>query len=155
MDTQKLKDFFLKALNYSVDLMALAVILLALSIFYFSISLMSFTYELANVRRDMPGILTRIDSELDKTNKQILVVQKMLKNFEVTGKEFTEGINQGISSGIVNLPVNTVSNVGETIKNTAVKTGTTTYGFWNVLKDRLMFWKHPTVEAQSKPATNK
>ena len=141
--------------KFFLNPIALGLIILALGMFFLAASLTNFSIELSHVRREIPGTLNRLDKQLDRVDQQISAVKKMLKGSESVGKEFTSGVNKGISSGIVDIPLNTVSNVGEKLKDTAVKTGTTSYGFWNVLKDKLMFWKPATREAQGKAAIKK
>ena len=150
-----LKDALNRVLKFFLNPVAIGLILLALGVFSLAASLTTFSFELAKVRKDMPAALTRIDKQLDRVDTQIASVNKMLKGSENAGKDFTTGVNKGISSGLIDIPVNTVNNVGEKIKDTAVKTGTTSYGFWNIIKEKVMFWKTASSEVQEKAAKKK
>ncbi len=154
-DMPSLKERVTNIFKFFLNPIAIGLILLAIGVFYLAASLTTFSIELANIRRDMPPTLYKIDKQLDRVDKQIAAVNKMIKGSENAGKDFTSGVNKGISSGIIDIPVNTVSNVGEKLKDTAVKTGTTSYGFWNTIKEKLMFWKPATKEAQEKATIKK
>jgi uncharacterized protein YoxC len=148
---QNLKEYLNGIFKFFLNPIAVGLIILAVSVFFLAASLTKFSVELANVRRDMPGTLNRVDKELDRVDKQIAAMNKTMKGYENAGKDFTSGVNKGI----IDIPVNTVSNVGEKLKDTAVNTGKTSYGFWNMLKDKLTFWKPATKEAQEKNQVKK
>ena len=125
---------------------SLSLLILAGSIVFLAISLSAFTLELSLFRRELPHVLKTID-------RQITDVQKMMRLAETTGKDFQTGVNKGVSQGIVEVPLGTVANVGYKLSDTASYTGKQTVGFWNVIKDKLMFWqpkKSPTAEAKPK-----
>jgi hypothetical protein len=137
-----------------INIGVLSILILAGSITFLAISLSTFTLELALVRRDLPRALDRVD-------RQILYVQRMLVSVESSSQSFSmglnkdisSGINKGISQGIVDLPLNTVANVGYKLSDTAASTTTHTYGFWQGFKEKLFFWqakKSSTTEAKSK-----
>lgn len=153
------KEDMIKIFKFFLNPVAVGLIILAVAVFFLAASLTRFSIELSHIRREIPGILTTVDKQLDRVDKQLSAANKMLKGSENAGVDFSAGVNKGISSGIVDIPMNTVSNVGEKLKDTAVKTGTTSYGFWNGLKEKLMFWKTAaktaTKEAQGKPAAKK
>jgi hypothetical protein len=154
-DMPSLKERASDTFKFFMNPVAVGLIILALGVFYLAASMTTLSIELAQVRRDMPPTLDRIDKQLDRVDKQISSVNKILKGSENAGKEFTSGVNKGISSGIIDIPVNTVNNVGEKLKDTAVNTGKSSYGFWNAIKEKLPFWKPVTKEAQAKPQNKK
>ena len=120
------------------NIMALSLVVLAGSILIFSIVLSGFTMEIALARHDLPKQLDRIDG-------QIAEVQKILNGIEASGTNFQKGMNKGISAGIVDVPVSAVANVGYKISDAAATTGNQTYGFWQALKGKLMFWNKPAT----------
>jgi len=144
LNTESVRELLRKI---SVNIMALSLLLLAASIFLLALSLARFTAELSIVQRDLPKALDRID-------RQITVVQHVMGSVESSGASFSEGINKGISSGIVELPLNTVANVGYQISNTAASTGKQGYGFWQRVKDKLLFWQ-PKKSSATKEASPK
>lgn len=137
-----------------LNMMTLAVFLLAAAILFLAAALFGFTYELSMVRRDLPKTLDRIDVQIGAVKQIASRAESSGKKFSTgINKDISSGINNGISEGLVNLPVNTVTNVGSKLTNTALTTGKETYNFWQAAKDRLMFWsKKPPVtgEASSK-----
>ena len=152
---QNPKETLIGIFKFFLNPIAIGLIILAVGVFYLAASLTTFSTELSHVRRDLPSALSRIDKQLDRVDAQIASVNKMMNGYENAGKDFGAGVNKGISSGLIDIPFNTVNNVGETLKNTAVKTGTTSYGFWNALKGKLMFWKQASSEAQTKTPASK
>lgn len=120
--------------------MALSLVTLAGSILLFTIALSGFTLQLSLIRHDLPKQLDRIDG-------QIAEVNRILNGIEASGANFQKGMNKGISSGIVDVPVSAMANVGYKISDAAASTGYQTAGFWQRMKDKMMFW-------QSKPAAS-
>jgi|WetSurMetagenome_2_1015567.scaffolds.fasta_scaffold1341657_1 hypothetical protein len=146
-----IRDAFKKI---QVNWMTLSILLLAGAIFCFALALFSFTHEISMVRREMPRAMDRID-------RQISAVSQLAGSAEVTGQKFSKGINKDISSGInkgmseglVDLPLNTVANVGYKVSDTVTSTGKQTIGFWQVARDKLFPWlkkPSPTAEVQRK-----
>ena len=138
-----------------MTLMALCILILSISIFSLALSLSSFTNELSFIRKDLPGLLNRIDG-------QIKQVQKSMKEAENTGVEFQTGVNKGISQGVVDVPLGTVTNVGNKLSDTAASvgyklsdtaasTGKQTLGFWQGFKDKVMFWDHKKTTPEAAP----
>ncbi len=131
--------FIKKLLRKIVEnILALSLIILAGSILIFSLVLSSFTLQVSLARHDLPKQLDRID-------RQIADVQRILNGIEASGTNFQKGMNKGISAGIVDVPVSAVANVGYKISDAAATTGNQTYGFWQTLKGKLMFWNKPAT----------
>jgi len=143
---ESFKDIAGRIVKYFANPLALGLVALAVSVFLFSVSLANFTFELRLVRRDMPKTLDRID-------RQIIDVQKLMKLAESTGQDFQAGVNKGMSKGIVEMPLDTIANVGYKLSDTAANTGKQTISFWEGLKGKLLFWqkkKAATAEASPK-----
>lgn len=136
---QFIREFFRRLY---ANTLALAMVILAISIVYLAWSLTGLNIALNGVQKELPKTLDRVD-------RQLSVAQNLVNQAESSGKKFTKsmnkniasGINSGISSGLVDIPVNTVSNVGNKLTNTAIDTGKTTIGFWQNMKEHLLFWE--------------
>jgi predicted PurR-regulated permease PerM len=133
--------------------LALSMIVLAVSIFFLAASLTSFNIELSQFQRELPKDLDRVDAQIASAGQLVDKAAASGKKFSKSmNKNISSGINNGISSGLIDLPVNTVANVGEKLTSTAVNTGSQAVGFWTGVKERLMFWqtkKRPASEEAS------
>jgi predicted PurR-regulated permease PerM len=129
--------------------LALSMIVLAVSIFFLAASLTSFNIELSQFQKELPKDLDRVDSQIATAGQLVDKAAASGKKFsKAMNKDISSGINKGISSGLIDIPVNTVSNVGEKLTSTAVNTGSQAVGFWSGVKEKMMFW-----QTKKKPAT--
>jgi hypothetical protein len=150
---KELKDIVMKGFKYIANPIAIGLLVLAAAIFFLGLSLTGFTIQLSLLRHDIPAAQNRLD-------RQITELRNILVSAEAGGSDFssginndiTSGINRGISTGIVELPINTVKDVGGKIKDTAVNTGKTTYSFWEIIKEKVFLIKPATKEAETKKA---
>ncbi len=93
------------------NLLACALILLAVSALALAQALNTFSWQLASIEKEMPQLLNR-------TEKVVINIQNTLHDSQSIGENLSKGMGKGAASSIVDLPYNTVTNVGGKVIDT-------------------------------------